>query len=411
MARTSLERKPVAKEPSNQAITRAINKAVKESTKELEKQYEEEMASIGKEKFTCYLCGRLLDRKKFYKSTDIMCQSGVTPICMDCVKKIVYQTYIDGEKHNPTVESIQMALEYLDKPWLHKLYESSLNEAANTITGKIKNDVWTSYIKNISMKQYDGKRWRDSDLFNKGISHIDERSIDNEKEVQEMYEVNKRTVISALGYDPFSTVNENDKPLMYSKLAGMLDESTNEDEVKLGACIEIVQSFNQAERLNYVINSLQSTPDSIVKNYATIKGMEDTKKNIFTSALNLAKDNGITIKHSNNNTKGANTWTGTVKKLKELKLREQEMNAFDIGTAEGMLQVAELSNNAIMKQLQLDENDYTDMIKTQREMINSLQVKAAETEEELRIFKRENKDLKDFLREKDLINDKDEVIV
>lgn len=411
MARASLERKPVTAEPSNQVLTRAINKAVKEKEKELKQKHEEEMADIGTDKFTCYLCGNLLNKKKFYKSTDPLCRTEITRICMDCVEKIVYQTFVDEEKHVPTIESIQMALEYLDKPWIHKVYESSLQEAANTMSGKTKKDVWTSYIKNISMPQYNGMRWKDSDLFNEGVSKIDDRSMDNEKEVQEMYEINKRTVVSALGYDPFATVNENDKPLMYSKLAGMLDESTNEDEVKLGACIEIVQSFNQAERLNYVINSLQSTPDSIVKNYATIKGMEDTKKNIFSSALNLAKDNGITIKHSNNNTKGANTWTGTVKKLKEMKLREQEMNAFDIGTADGMRQVAELSTAAIMNQLSLDENDYTDMIKTQREMIESMQNKLAETEEELRIFKRENKDLKDFLKEKDLINERDEVIV
>ena len=39
-----------------------------------------------------------------------------------------------------------------------------------------------------------------------------------------MYKTNKRTVISALGYDPFESAADADKPLMYGKLVGFLDE-------------------------------------------------------------------------------------------------------------------------------------------------------------------------------------------
>lgn len=144
---------------------------------------------------------------------------------------------------------------------------------------------------------------------------------------------------------------------MYGKLVGFLDESTQDDELKLGACVEIVHSLNQSEKINTVINALQKTPESIIKNSATIKALEATKKDIMKTTLDLARDNGISIKHSNHNTKGANTWTGKVKELKEMKLREQEVNAFDIGTSQGMLQVAEASTAAIMKQLALDENE------------------------------------------------------
>lgn len=399
MAR-DIERKPTKpKSTSQKALDIAISKAINET-----------LSEIGVDKFTCYLCGRLLDKKDFYKNTDPLCTTQVTPICKHCAEKIVYQISRDGTKHNPTRNSIKEVLRYLDKPWFEKTYETSLQEAANQITGKRKNDVWTAYIKNIQMVQFIGKRWKDGDT-GENFADYDDREIAHSKEIQEMYEINRRTVITALGYDPFESASDNDKPLMYSKLVGFMDESTNEDEFKLGACIEITQSLNQAERLNYVINDLQKSPDSIIKNSATIKALEETKNKIFSSALALAKDNGISIKHSNQNTKGANQWTGKVKELKELNLREQEVNAFDVGTSEGMHQVAEASASAIFKQLSLDENDYTEMIKTQREMIESLQSKLAAAEEESRIFKRENRDLKDFLREKNLINDKDEVIV
>lgn len=401
-----LVRKPKPTSSSKTVDSKALEQAIEQG---VEARLEE--MGIGTNSFTCYLCGKLHPKKNFYRSTDPNCKSTVTPICKSCVEQIVYQ--IDDrnkERHKPTPESMQRALEYLDKPWLEKVYMSSLQESAN-LTGKNKTDVWGTYIKNIAMPNYHTLRWRDSDIFRSaGMSNYDDRDIDNSKEIVEMYEINKRNVISALGYDPFESANDKDKPLMYSKLMGFLDESTTEDEMKLGACIEITHSFNQAERLNYVINDLQKTPKSIVDNASTIKSLEETKNKIFSSALGLAKDNGITVLHNKGNSKGANTWTGKVKELKELNLREQELNAFDIGTAAGMQQVADISAQAIFKQLDFDENDYTDMIKTQRQMIESLQKKLAVAEEEARIFKRENGDLKDYLKDKKLINSLGEVI-
>jgi hypothetical protein len=57
------------------------------------------------------------------------------------------------------------------------------------------------------------------------------------------------------------------------------------------------------------------------------------------------------MKHNKNASKGENTFAGKIKKLKELNLREAELNAFDIGTCEGMRQVADISNASIIKQL------------------------------------------------------------
>lgn len=393
-----LEKKPTPrakpKAPSQKVIDRAI---------------EEALAEIGYNKFTCHLCGELKRDKDFYKSTNPLSKSHITPICKKCAEQLVYSIGPDGQKHAPTKDSIQLALEYLDKPYFEKLYESSLQEAANTMSGKLKSDVWTSYIKNVAMQQHNTKRWRDGDIVGNVSSFLGDFPVDNSEEVKKMYEINRRTVISALGYDPFETAADTDKPLMYNKLVGFLDESTQDDELKLGACVEIVHSLNQSEKLNTVINALQRTPESIIKNSATIKALEATKKDIMKTTLDLARDNGISIKHSNHSSKGANTWTGKVKELKEMSLREQELNAFDIGTSAGMCQVAEASTAAIFKQLSLDENDLTEMIKTQKIKIEELQSKCDAALEELRIYKRENNDLKDFLKEKKLIDENGEV--
>ena len=58
----------------------------------------------------------------------------------------------------------------------------------------------------------------------------------------------------------------------------------------------------------------------------------------------------------------------------------------------------------------LDENDYTEMIATQREELAELQNKLSAAEEEARIYRRENNDLKDYMRDKGLIDDNDKII-
>ena len=104
------------------------------------------------------------------------------------------------------------------------------------------------------MPQYNTLTWKDGDCGNGSTLLPSIGSVDNSDEVKKMYKTNKRTVISALGYDPFESAADADKPLMYGKLVGFLDESTQDDELKLGACVEIVHSLNQSEKINTVIN-------------------------------------------------------------------------------------------------------------------------------------------------------------
>ena len=138
------------------------------------------------------------------------------------------------------------------------------------------------------------------------------------------------------------------------------------------------------------------------KNISTIKNLEDTKNKITSSVLNLAKDNGISLKHSVNASKGENTWTGKVRKMKEMNLSEAETNLYNIEYSAGLQQVAEISDAAILKQIRLDENDYNDMIIQQRELINKYKKKSDESEEKSRILLKENYDLKSLLKDNNI---------
>ena len=85
--------------------------------------------------------------------------------------------------------------------------------------------------------------------------------------------------------------------------------------------------------------------------------------------------------------------------MKEMNLRDAEVNVFDAETAAGLAQVADISNASILKQINLDENDYVSMLSDQRKTIEKLSKEANEAIEKSRILLRENIDLKKLLED------------
>lgn len=351
----------------------------------------------------CYLCDTHKSKDKFYVSTDPLNKSGITPICKECARKLALRIDKNGDEHEPTKESVQLALFYLNKPYINTVWDASVQESENLIAGKTKSNVWTSYAKNVAMGQYVGKTYRDSDFFKEKVIYDDEKTVENSEsnpDIIDAFEQNKKDAIRLLGYDPFVKESISDQPFLYSNLIGYLDasEDANEDRMRISSIVEIVKGFNHIEKINDIIAKLMSDMQQIDRNIIVIKNLEDTKNKITTSVLNLAKDNGISLKHSVNASKGENTWTGRVRKMKEMNLREQETNLYDVEYSAGLSQVADISNASIIKQIRLDENDYNDMLNQQRDLINKYKKIADEYEEKARILLRENLDLKDLIK-------------
>ena len=351
----------------------------------------------------CYLCDTHKSKDKFYVSTDPLNKSGITPICKECARKIALRIDKNGDEHEPTKESVQLALYYLNKPYLNVIWDASIQESENLIAGRTKSNVWTSYAKNVAMGQYVGMTYKDSDYFKEKIIYDDEKTVENSEsnsDIIDAFEQNKKDAIRLLGYDPFAKESISDQPFLYANLIGYLDasEDANEDRMRISSIVEIVKGFNHIEKMNDIIAKLMSDLQQIDRNVVVIKQLEDTKNKITNSVLNLAKDNGISLKHSVNASKGENTWTGKVRKMKEMDLREQETNLYDVEYSLGLSQVADISNASIIKQIKLDENDYNDMLSQQRELINKYKKIADEHEEKARILLRENIDLKELIK-------------
>lgn len=370
--------------------------------------------------YLCPYCGKTRRASEFYSSSDPLIQTGLTVMCKDCAEKIARNWNAKTRSYGDcTKVSMQEALQRLDKPWLERVWESSYFEYTNQDTRATKS-VWSIYIRNVSGPAYGALRWRDGDIFNayvesaKNLAGVNSQG-DLDSRMQQRQDIdnecakNRADVIKLLGYDPFEKEAENDKPLLYSQLIGYLDlgGDGNDDMMRTSSAITIVRGFLQQSKID---DKITEAMDGVANGRTSeIKTLLDSKQKLSTTISQLAEQSCLSLKHSKNASKGDNTWTGKIKKIKELNLREGEVNGFDIATCKGMRQVMDMSNASILKQLNLDESEYSDMLAQQRVMVTNAIDERDKYKEIARILLRENIDLRDVLEENRLL-DKDSLV-
>jgi regulator of replication initiation timing len=344
-------------------------------------------------------------------------------MCKDCAKKIALNWDERRQEFGTcTKASVQEALIRLDKPFLNKIWESSYLEWANQESQLRRTTIWDAYIKNIGMVQYRGMRWQDSDIFDVYVEKAKQAakieigkenraSNINAEDVEEAYKTNRKDAIRMIGYDPFANYPvEEDKPVLYAQLISFIDEETKNDGMKMNAVIQIVKAFNQIQKINDAIDELSSDIMSLNNNNGTIKQHADTISKLLSGANALAKDNGISVNFNNNKSKGQNTLTGKMKELDLIGFRDAKINMYDIDYCKGMQQVAEISAKAQIDQIGFDENVMNEITNIRRELVDDLQKQRDKAVERSRLLLVENKDLKDFLKDKGLIDEFGRVI-
>ena len=366
--------------------------------------------------YVCPHCGVLKKKGSFYVSSDPAVSIGIAFPCRDCSEKIA-RRYDEktGEYSDVTKGSLKNALMYLDKPFLETLWDSAYNEVHNPALKQPKHNMWTAYIKSVQMVNYKTMRWRDGDFDDSRSTVVKEVRVTNkteeDQECSEAYKKNKRAVIDFIGYDPYKDYPiEEDLPILYAKLLSFLDEETKNDGMKLNAVIQICKSFNQVEKINTSIDTLSSDPQNIINNATLIKNLQEASAKVVSSAATLAKDNGIAVNHNNNKSKGAHTLSGKMKKMYEIGLWEAKINTYDIGTCEGMKQVALMNEEARHRQIGYDENIAQEIKDIKVDLVEQMTRERDEAVETARLLLRENKDLKDFLLDRGLVDSNYEVI-
>ena len=373
---------------------------------------------VDDRKYLCPYCLKEKKKSEFYVSTDPKVLTGITSMCKDCVRKIALAWDDNRQEFGAcTKKTVMDALEYIDRPFLENLWNSSYAEWADDTKQKRRTTIWDAYIKNVGMVQYRGLRWRDGDIFNTYIEDAKQvaalesenkeaaQTLVSGQEVNSEFEKNRKDVIRLLGYDPFEGEKLEDQPLLYSQLIGYLDAGGdgNDDMMRTSSAITIVRGFSQQAKIDDKIAKAMANTNA---NTAELKALLDAKKNLSSTISQLAEQSCLSLKHNKNASKGENTWTGKIKKLKDLNLREAEVNGFDIGTCRGMQQVLEMSDASIMRQLNLDESEWSDMVAEQRKMLINVQNERDVYKEINRILLRENLDLRDTLEDEGLLDTK-----
>ena len=375
------------------------------------------LQQLAEDGVRCQMCGQLKRASEFYVDTNPMFKLGVVTVCKKCARKVALRTDDDGYEHEPTKESVELACRILNKPFKEAIWTASVGETqAGNTDKRVKANVWNAYIKNVQMVNYEGMTYFDSDSFIKQkVKYEDELTVQDVVESRkgqdnyDSFEKNKADVIRLLNYDPFEMEALPDQPFLYSQLLMLLDsggDNANEDMIRTSSAISITRNFLQKSKIDNALVLLLSNPQTIEENSTAIKSLQESKAKLSDQIQKEAAESCLSLKNSKNSIKGENTWTGKLKKIKDLNLRNSQVNGFDIATCRGMQQVQEISDSSIMKQLALDESEWSDIVANMRVTNQELRKERDQYKEINRILLQENLDLKDYLEDKELVPQK-----
>lgn len=332
--------------------------------------------------FKCVCCGQEKEQEKhYYKTNSIIMKANAQRqvVCKQCVVDL-YEYFV--KKYDDCKIALYFLCRLLDTYFDISVYFTAEQQANNS-----NSNIAQIYFQKInSLPQWNSKTFSESTPLDANINtNIFQTEIN--LDTNELDKKNKEDVIRMVGYDPFENENPMDKKYLYNTLVDFLDESTLEDSFKLPTVIEIVKSFNQIDKINQALALMTADINNVANSVGGVKSLFEAKDKMYRSLLALAKDNGISVNHATNKSKGAGTLSGIIKKLQELGFDEVDINLFDIETANGIKQVADISNESILRQLVFDDNDYTEMIKEQRLLLEDLRNKYEKLEEENRLLK------------------------
>ena len=103
------------------------------------------------------------------------------------------------------------------------------------------------------------------------------------------------------------------------------------------------------------------------------------------SISSFTKDQGFSERYSASKAKGENTLSGMLNKMNNAQYEKVLLNAYDIETSKSMQQVADISFQAVMKQINLSDSEVWQVCQNQLVKIKNLQKELDKTKEELRL--------------------------
>lgn len=350
-----------------------------------------EKPKVEKAHYTCLCCIKSKSEDDFFTSKWSKVWNDTNKkvlFCKDCIQLLMDEyTPRYGER---TALIICCAL--LDVPYYGTLYQSIINNNSFFNVGL--------YLRQLQMRQHQYKNFSNCITDGELLKTEREFKEDIESKWTKRDKQNMNFAISVVGYDPFDDCNmtDNDRKYCFNILAGYCDiDGIKDDGHKIQCVVQITQNQMQVRKLDEMINQelLASHPDE-----KRIKELTATKKQLQDSIAKLAQDNNLSSAYNNNSNAGKHTLSEKMKEMLTDGYEAIRVNLYDIRTSEAMKQIADLSNASILEQLTLDSNDYSEMIKEQRELITKLQSESDELSEENRMLKNKLIDIENKKKKK-----------
>lgn len=347
---------------------------------ELQDKYGATKKTRTEKTYNCMNCGQVKAESSFYEIPNTKLwnvSKNKVLFCKNCVQSL-FDFY--KEKYGVKIATI-ICCSILDIPYSEYLFNQVFSKDGNTIG---------NYILRVKTGVYRSQSFADciinSELitpFGTNKVNVPEDSADNR---------NKKFVMSIIGYDPFadSTFSDIEKRRAYNMLASYCELPNVEDNPHtIQTVIQIVEQQMQIEILNNRINHLLisghgSNDDKLLQAYIA------SRKNTQDSIVKMAESSNIAASKNSGANTNKNTLAVKMKEMLDDMVEEAQPNLFDIKWCDAARQIADISNKSILEQLDLQENDYADMVKKQREIITK-------QEEKLDFLEEENRNLKNQL--------------
>ena len=325
---------------------------------------------------TCVCCGKPKYEDYFYLNKNSFVFSGVwnrVPVCKDCLDSLFRRFSLQYDQ----LASAAAIAAIIDLPFIEALAQTNFEDGMLKIG---------NYARGQNLNSMRGKTFIDSIVSGAFFDAKDKVKVEVEKLWEPQDKKNKKFVIGKFGYDPFDSfgLEDADYRMAFNITSKYLeDESILQDAHKMQALVTMVMTTIQSNKVETLLTYQYK---NIKPDTNEIKALTTTKKDLQATISKIAEDNNISSKYQKENKSAQNHLTAKMKEMANAEYWEAKPNMFDVRTSAAMRQVADLSHQSILEQLELTDSDYAQMVKEQRTMIKDLQEKCDRLEEENRNY-------------------------
>lgn len=324
-------------------------------------------------------------------------------LCKKCVSKY-YEKLLEHFEGNINRAMFQLCYDfdfYYDQFLVDKLVFWKYHDGSTHPDNKFP-DTYLKIITNVGKANpYKGKTFFSQigyDIFQQVINNQydfaarkkqieEQKQLELENTLSKEDRVHRSKILATYLYDPFEEYPIEEKSNLYRSLYMMLDENIDTDLPRQRAALEIVKNYINLEKLNAKLQEVIQSEDSSKDAADNIAKWSEAQAKLAGIIEKQAKENGFSMRYSGAAGKGSGTLSGVQKELMEGYDDDILTNYYDIKTSSSIKHIADISSQSIIEQLELGENDYTDMIKNQKEYIQKLSEENDKLHEELRLIK------------------------